>query len=116
MSERHQIVRASDEHAADPPLPASVGIRQRREARPLPSPHSHKFQAATAALIGLALGAIVVAIAVLSNSNSSGPTAPWSSWQPSDRGSAGAREIADHVAPLYRISPVDQLAVVTVVG
>src|SRR5205085_1771251 len=49
-------------------------------------------------------------------SNSSGPTAPWSSWQPSDRGSAGAREIADHVAPLYRISPVDQLAVVTVAG
>ena len=28
----------------------------------------------------------------------------------------GAREIADHVAPLYRLSPVDQLAVVTVVN
>jgi hypothetical protein len=115
MSER-QIVRATDEHAADPPLRATVGVGRTRAARPLPSPHSHKFQAVTAALVGLAIGAVVVAIVVLSSGGSHGPTAPWSSWQPADGGSAGAREIADHVAPLYRISPVDQLAVVTVVG
>jgi hypothetical protein len=116
VSDHPEIVRASDEHAADPPLPASVGIGRRRDTRAQPSPHSHKFQAVTAALVGLAVGAIVIAIAVLSNSSSSGPTVPWSSWQPIDSGAVGAREIADHVAPLYRISPVDQLAVVTVVG
>jgi hypothetical protein len=116
MSDQSKIVSATDEHAADPPLRAGLGVGRTRDTRSQPSPHSHKFQAVTAALVGLAIGAIVVAIAVLSNGSSSGPSVPWSSWQPVDSGTVGAREIADHVAPLYRISPVDQLAVVTVVG
>jgi hypothetical protein len=80
------------------------------------SPHSHKFRVATAALVGLAIGAIVVAISVLSTSTTSVASAPWSAWKPIESGTAGAQEIADHIAPLYRISPVDQLSVVTVVG
>ena len=52
----------------------------------------------------------------VSGGGQSKPSEPWSSWAPTDGGTQGAREIADHVAPLYRLSPVDQLAVVTVVN
>ena len=52
----------------------------------------------------------------VSGGGQSKPSAPWSVWAPTDGGMQGAREIADHVAPLYRLSPVDQLAVVTVVN
>src|SRR5581483_1679548 len=41
---------------------------------------------------------------------------PWSSWKPSDPGTQGALDIATHIAPLYRISPADQLSVVTVIN
>lgn len=117
MTEPREIVSASEEHAAEAPLHAGVGVGRRGAAREIPSPHSHKFRAVTAALVGLAIGAIVVAISLLSTgSTSRNPSAPWSAWQPTDSGSLGTREIADHIAPLYRISPVDQLAVVTVVG
>src|SRR5262249_5442517 len=62
-------------------------------------------------------GAIVVAIAVLSSSGGGNSSSvKWSDWQPTDSGTLGAREIADHLAPLYRISRVDQLDVVTVVN
>jgi hypothetical protein len=65
-------------------------------------------------LVGIAIGAIAIALAVLATGSSGGPTARWSSWAPTDGGLQGAREIADHLAPFYRISAVDQLDVVTV--
>jgi hypothetical protein len=43
-------------------------------------------------------------------------SARWSAFAPQDPGTLGARDIADYVAPFYRISSVDQLAVVTVVN
>jgi hypothetical protein len=115
MSDGSEIVRASDEHAAGT-LPASVGLGRRRGGRTASSPHSHKFRTATGVLAGLAIGAIAVALVILSGGSSSGPAPKWSDWAPLDGGAQGAREIADHVAPFYRISPVDQLAVVTVVN
>jgi hypothetical protein len=78
------------------------------------SPDNQKFRAVTATLVGVAIGAIAIALAVLATGSSSGPAPKWSSWSPSDGGAQGAREIADHLAPFYRISPVDQLDVVTV--
>ena len=78
------------------------------------TPHSHRFRAVTATLVGIAIGAIAIALAVLATGSSAGPTAKWSSWAPSDSGLQGAREIADHLAPFYRISAVDQLDVITV--
>jgi hypothetical protein len=116
MSDRPNVTRAADEHAAGTPLPSSVGVGQRESSRREASPHAHKFRAAIATLIGIAIGAIVVAVAVLSSSSSSSSKVKWSDWQPSDNGTLGAREIADHIAPLYRISRVDQLVVVTVVN
>jgi hypothetical protein len=118
MSERPQIVTAADEHAAEaPPLAAAAaGARSRGAARPESSPHSHKFRAVTGGLIGLAVGAVVIALAILAGGGNGGPGPAWSSWKPINNGSLRPREIADHLAPFYRISAVDQLAVVTVVN
>jgi hypothetical protein len=77
---------------------------------------AHRFRAAIATLVGIAIGAIAVATVVLVSGSTKTSTPKWSSWQPTDSGTTGAREIADHLAPLYRISPVNQLDVVTVVN
>lgn len=77
---------------------------------------ANRFRVALATLIGIAIAAIVVAVVVLASDNSRAATPKWSSWSPPDDGTLGAREIADHLAPLYRISPVDQLALITVVN
>jgi hypothetical protein len=115
MTRTPPIVRSTDEHAAERPLPAAIGFSNRRGARPAPSPHAHKFRTATALLTGLAIGAIVVAITIAATSGGNSQTLTWSSWSPPDTGAQGAQEIADHLAPFYRISGVDQLAVVTLV-
>jgi hypothetical protein len=116
MSDRPQIVRAADEHAAKAPVQGVVGVGRGGRSTRVSSPHSHKFRVAMGALIGIAVGAIVLAIAVLSNGSSSTAKVPWSDWKPTDNGTLGAREIADHVAPTYRISATDQLDVITVVN
>jgi len=105
------LVQATDEHVAEAPMPSTLGLsgRSAREA----SPHSHRFRAATAMLVGIAIGAIVIALAALTSSNGTSAQ-KWSSWSPADDGIQGAREIADHLAPLYRISGVNQLDIVTV--
>jgi hypothetical protein len=109
---------AADDHAAEaPPLVgAGAGARSRRAARAPTSPHAHKFRAVTGGLVGFAVATVVVAIAILSGSNKAGSASAWSQWKPPDSGSQAPREIADHLAPFYRISSVDQLAVVTIVN
>jgi hypothetical protein len=67
----------------------------------------------------LALGAASLAAAVAlsaSGGHRSGSGSTWSAWRPADGGLAGAQEIADFVAPYYRASPAEQLAVVTAVN
>jgi hypothetical protein len=77
-----------------------------------------------AGLTGLALGALAVAAAVLvahdnsgsasgTSASSSGATLSWSSWKPTATGNAGATQIADYIAPFYRLSTSQQLAVIT---
>jgi hypothetical protein len=73
-----------------------------------------RFNVTLGILAGIAVAGIVIAVALLANNTSSDTGAPWSAWAPQDSGSQAAREIADHIAPLYRISGVNQLAVVTV--
>jgi hypothetical protein len=88
------------------------------------SPHADKFRMVLAGLSGLALGALAVAAAVLiahdnnrsspaSASAASGATLSWSTWKPSASGNAGATQIADYIAPFYRLSTSQQLAVIT---
>jgi hypothetical protein len=114
VSEQRQLVKATDEHVAEAPLSGAVGFSHERASRRLSSPHSGKFRAALAVLVGLAIAAVAVAVVILATGSRSGTAVPWSSWQPSDSGTLGASEIANHVAPLYRISGTNQLAVVTV--
>jgi hypothetical protein len=87
-----------------------------------PSLHADKFRVAIAALIGLGLGAIAVAVAVIiaHDNTSSNPTAvaptstsQWSTWHPTDSGNLGAGEIADYIAPRYRLTGSQQLALIT---
>jgi hypothetical protein len=113
VNQSEHIARSSDEHAAQPPLPATRVRGDRGSAR-ADSPHSQKFLAATALLIGVAVGAIAVAVFVAVSGSRSGSSEQWSTWSPQDSGLAGEREIADEVSPFYRESPGSQLVVVTV--
>jgi hypothetical protein len=67
-------------------------------------------------LIGLGVSAVIVAVVLIVSNAHGGQSQPWSSWSPQDKGLNGAQEIADHVAPYYRLNGVDQLAIVTVVN
>lgn len=80
------------------------------------SPQVHRFRLGVVALGVLAVVALITA-AVLSVSGrtNAGGTA-WSAWSPPDGGLAGAQEIADFLAPYYRATPGQQLAVVTTVN
>jgi hypothetical protein len=110
-----RLMQSSEEHAAKRSLTAPARARQvRGEPRRIFSPHAHKFLAATAMLIGVAVGAIAVAVVVALGGSHSGSSVPWSTWSPADNGLAGEREIADEVSPFYRQSPGTQLVVVTV--
>jgi hypothetical protein len=64
------------------------------------------------------VAAVLVAIGLAAAGRTPGAriSPAWSQWAPPEGGTLGARDIADHVAPLYRISSVNQLAVVTVVN
>ncbi len=111
----NEPMKAIEERAADRPLGGSIGLaRGRGRTKRGASPHAQKFRAATALLIGFALGALAVAGAILAGGKSHSNSVAWSSWKPPDSGTTGATEIADHIAPLYRISDTNQLAVVTV--
>jgi hypothetical protein len=90
---------------------------RRRWAGGAHSPHAPRFRAAIVVLVGLALAAVVAAVVIGSQGRGGSSSAlPWSLWKPADTGAQGAREIADYLAPNYRISAADQLDVVTVVN
>lgn len=116
VNEPDRIVRATDDRAQRTLPSAMASLRGARARTEDASPHSQKFRAVTAVLAGVAVVALLIAV-VLVASDSKGGTGPkWSSWQPQDSGSQGAREIADHLAPFYRLSGTDQLDVVTVIN
>jgi hypothetical protein len=67
----------------------------------------------TGGLVGVAIGALAAA-AVLVAGGGPKPGLPWSHWKPSDHDSKkGAEQIAEHVAPAYRLPTGDQLVLVT---
>ncbi|HWD74042.1 MAG TPA: hypothetical protein VG371_02820 [Solirubrobacteraceae bacterium] len=115
-----RIFRSSDDGALNAGVQAKTRGRGRSKLRAAPastSPHSGKFRLVTAVLVGLAVGAIVVAAAIaVKGRPTSAAAKQWSQWSPTDTGTQGAREIADYIAPFYRISSLDQLALVTVVN
>jgi hypothetical protein len=111
LNPSEHLMRSGEEHAS---LAAPARVRRGRGKHRAFSPHAHKFLAATAMLIGIAVGAIAVALVVALSGSHTGSSASWSAWKPADKGLAGEREIADEVSPFYRASPGSQLVVVTV--
>ncbi len=117
MSEQPHKLSSGDEHAVEAPLRGTVRIGAGRDSRRREaSPHAGKFRFATGVLAGLAVAAVAVTLVILSTNQSSGPGTPWSAWSPPDKGLIAARDIADRLAPLYRVSGVNQLDVITVVN
>ncbi len=111
-----KVVSSTDEGTAERPFPASLGMGRGRDTNSMDTPHSHKFRAATAGLAGIAFVAIVIAVMLAAGGGSGGTGPRWSSWKPPDSGNQGAQDIADHIAPFYRLSGTDQLDVITVMS
>lgn len=73
--------------------------------------HETRFRLVYAVLGGMALAAIAAAaIFVIAGRPPKPP--PWSSWKPSAGGDAALTQIADHIAPTYRLPTGEQLVAV----
>lgn len=103
---------ATEEQAADSGLRSGIRLGRRRVTSAPASPHAEKFRLATAVLGVVAIGAIAIAIIALSGGRTT--SRAWSEFKPQFGGVAGATQIANYISPGYRISPDQQLAVVTV--
>jgi hypothetical protein len=65
------------------------------------SSYAPRFQFLTGALVAVAIAAIVgIAVLIIAPSTKA-PEPPWSPWKPTATGTAGAAQIAEHVAPEY---------------
>jgi hypothetical protein len=117
MTEPSNIAQSTDESTVGAGLRRTSARSRTRSRSDDSSPYAPRFRTATAVLVGFAIGAMVIAVAVAvsAGGRTAARSAPWSSWSPPDSGTVAALDIAGHVAPLYRISSVDQLSVVTVV-
>jgi hypothetical protein len=107
---------SSQEHVASAPVRAGAPASSAPAApsAPAPSRHARKFRGALVALVAIAAAAVAAAVLLGATSHRSASSlSGWSSWQPPDGGIQGAQEIADFIAPYYRASAADQLAVVT---
>lgn len=110
---------SAHQHVADPPV--TGGGHELIAARDQPySPRVRnlgRFRWVVVGLFVIAACSLVVAFILASSGRRQATAAagvPWSSWQPVDGGVTGAQEIANYLAPYYRATPADQLAVVTV--
>jgi hypothetical protein len=72
------------------------------------SPQAARFQFLFGALGAVAVAAVALAIALL-HAPSPKPEPAWSAWHPSDEGADPAQQIADYVAPQYRMEDGKQL-------
>lgn len=82
----------------------------------VPVPHALKFRVALGILAGIAIAALAIAVAVAAHGNrraTATSLAHWSSWAPTSSGSDGVSQIAQEVAPYYRLNNSKQLDVIT---
>jgi hypothetical protein len=104
------LAAADPANASRPALDEAAAVAG---AERVTSPYRSRFGFLLGALIGIALA--VVGGGVLLVTWNSGPDVPsgWSAWRPTaDDRYAAARQIADHVAPRYRLGDGDQLVAV----
>lgn len=117
MNDPNGLVRSTDDGAVGTGVARSARSESSRSHHANPTPHSGRFRTVTALLVALGIGAIVVAVSVAVGGRHNAPAgAKWSQWQPPDGGTQGAQDIANFVAPFYRIDSVHQLTLVTVVN
>jgi hypothetical protein len=119
--ELHERERADSAHEHVAESPVGAGSRERSTVRERPRaerpPLSRRFRWALVALIVVGVGSIGAAIAMTGTGRHVTRSAgDWSAWQPPDNGLAGAQDIADFLAPLYRATPASQLSVITAVN
>src|SRR5205807_952854 len=79
-------------------------------------PRQHRFRLGLYALLGLGVAALVSAVALSVSGRVTTGSGDWSVWSPTTSGLSGAQQIADFVAPYYRATSAEQLAVVTTVN
>ncbi len=94
------------------PAPETLVVPKRKGPLPLRA-YEGRFNVAYIAL-ALIVSAAVVAFAVVLKRPGSASSVRWSSWKPTDSGLNGARQIAEHVAPRYRLAGNQQVAAVVV--
>jgi hypothetical protein len=82
-----------------------------------PAAHSSfapRFQFLTGALVAIGVAAIVGLVALVVLPSTDGGGVQWSSWKPTQQGVAGGEQIAEHVAPGYKLPDGRQLVDVQV--
>ncbi len=89
------------------PAAAATMVRPPQSAEP----HRSRFRLLFAALGVIVVAAIAAEIALLGGSRVE--RVVWSQWAPSANGASAAQQIANHVAPAYRLPNGDQLVGVT---
>jgi hypothetical protein len=78
---------------------------------PYEQAHVHKFRLVTAALAGFGLAAVAAAAIFLVAGRPPKPP-EWSPWKPTASGEDAIAQIADHIAPNYRMTDGQQLVAV----
>lgn len=96
----------------EPPFPYAAQAAEKRAEGRDEAPYASRFQLILGVLLGIAAVAIVAALLAGSGPKDKG-TPNWSGWKPDtkNRGDA-AQEIANHVAPTYRLDAGGQLVAV----
>jgi hypothetical protein len=79
-------------------------------------PREHRFRLGLYALLGLGAAALISAVVLSVSGRMTSGAGDWSVWSPTTNTTSGAQQIADFVAPYYRATPAEQLAVVTTVN
>jgi hypothetical protein len=104
---------------SEPERPAAIAASQAEEAAPAPAPqvpsrYRSRFGFVLGALIGVALAAVGLAVVLAYDASDSGGVRDgWSAWQPKDGNDLEkAAQIAEHVAPKYRLGDGEQLVAV----
>jgi hypothetical protein len=96
------------------PVSRELEERRKRELQryvPYEQAHVHKFRLVTAALAGFGLAAVAAA-AIFAVAGRPPKPPQWSEWKPSAGGEDALRQIADHIAPNYRMADGQQLVAV----
>jgi hypothetical protein len=94
-------------HELEPPRSKELT----RYTPPTTHGHEHKFRFTYAALAGFGLAAVAATVIFVLAGKPPTPPA-WSPWKPTAGGDAAIAQIADHVAPNYRMSNGQQLVAV----